>query len=100
MKKQAVFIYDLESDKIVQVCDVRDVPTDKFEELCRKAEERAKQVLDEKKKIRYALIAQFEESIKELKTENAKLKKVLTYILGEDYDSVLENIESEETVHD
>jgi tRNA U34 5-carboxymethylaminomethyl modifying enzyme MnmG/GidA len=82
MNKQVILIYDLETNKILDVQDVRSMTPEKFAEF----QKEAKKNLKEKIKEEHLKNREFEKSLKEqfeeLRKENHDMKRVLRHLLG------------------
>ena len=84
MKKQAVFIYDPKSKKMVEVCDVRSLTSEQFESFVKVASENVKAITQAKKDEESAKEQAYQETIENLQSQIDELKRQVNYLLGED----------------
>lgn len=105
MKKPVIFIYEPKTNKIISVCDVRDISSDQFIEYSKEAKKNLKEYLISSENLKKQEKLEHDNQIQKLESEIGKLKRLVGYLLGkydvteEEIDEILgiESKESEET---
>lgn len=82
MKKPVIFIYDSRTEKLIQVCDVRDLTTDQFASFSKEAKKNLKEKIKEEDLKNRELEKHLNKEFEDLKRENHNVKKVLRHLLG------------------
>ena len=84
MKKQAIFIYDPHGKGLVQVCDVRDLTPEQFEQYTKTAKEVTRKILCEEEKAQARKEKKLQEKFDALNKRIEKLENIICRIFGVD----------------
>ena len=82
MKKQAIFIYDSRTNKLVQVCDVRDLSSDQFESFSKQAKVNIAKILREQDNKEKALENTIDKLYDEHQHQLNNLRSLVKHLLG------------------
>lgn len=82
MKKPVIFIYDNETGKLIQVCDVRDLTSEQFAKFSTEAKKNLKEKLKEETEKKLEFDATYDRDQKNIGKELHDLKRVLKHLLG------------------
>lgn len=84
MKKQCIFILDPKSQKLVQVCDVRDLTSAEFESLSNQAKKNITLILKKEEENKRAEEQKHQKEIDELQNQISDLQLAVSHLLGLD----------------
>ena len=82
MKKQAIFIYDLKSNKMVEVCDLRALTPEQFDNFVREAKANAKALVKQAEEKENLKELEHQKVVNDLQEQINNLRFVIKHILG------------------
>ena len=82
MKKQAIFIYDPKSKKLVEVCDLRALSPEQFDSFVREAKKNAQELINAKEEKERIKDLEHQKVINDLQEQINNLSAIIKHILG------------------
>lgn len=82
MKKQVIFLYDIETNKVIEVSDVRSITSEQFSDFSRKAKENLRSVIQKKKQEKEEEELKLNAKFKKLENKINDLEHAIAHLLG------------------